>query len=205
MATASATKAKAMASVKKKVSPPSHPPFYEMIADAIATLKERTGSSQYAIQKFIEENHKGLPSTFRKLLLFQLKRLVASGKLVKVKNSFKLSLIAKQASVTSSKKPVEVDPKKKVPTKNSKAKADDAAAKPKPKPATGKRKVGEKPKAKAGAAAAKPTKVAKTSAKASPGKKAVRPKKVAVKRPTSVKSPMKKPKSGKSPAKKAKK
>ncbi|XP_056846895.1 histone H1.2-like [Raphanus sativus] len=30
----------------------------KMIKDAIVLLKERTGSSQYAIQKFIEEKHK---------------------------------------------------------------------------------------------------------------------------------------------------
>nr|KYP74216.1 Histone H1 [Cajanus cajan] len=63
-----------------------------MIADAIASLKERTGSSQPAIAKFIEEKHsKVLPSNFRKLLSLQLKKLVKSEKLFKVKNSYKLS------------------------------------------------------------------------------------------------------------------
>jgi len=61
-----------------------------MIKDAITALKEKTGSSQYAIAKFIEEKHKQLPSNFRKLLLYHLKKLVAAGKLVKVKGSFKL-------------------------------------------------------------------------------------------------------------------
>ena len=55
------------------------------------SLKEKTGSSQYAITKFSEEKHKQLPTNFRKLLLFHLKKLVASRKLVKVKNFFKLS------------------------------------------------------------------------------------------------------------------
>jgi histone H1/5 len=62
----------------------------QMIKDAIVCLKEKTGSSQYAIAKFIEEKQKQLPPNFRKLLLFHLKKLVAGGKLVKVKGSFKL-------------------------------------------------------------------------------------------------------------------
>ncbi|XP_068318303.1 histone H1-like [Pyrus communis] len=78
------------AKAKKARSPPAHPPFVEMITVAIVALKERTGSSQYAITKFVEEKHKNLPPTFRKLLLYHLKKLVAAGKLVKVKNSFKL-------------------------------------------------------------------------------------------------------------------
>ncbi|KAJ6337005.1 hypothetical protein OIU76_006799 [Salix suchowensis] len=51
-------------------APSSHPPYEEMIKDAIVTLKEKTGSSQYAITKFLEEKHKQLPSNFKKLLLF---------------------------------------------------------------------------------------------------------------------------------------
>ena len=63
-----------------------------MIADAISTMKERTGSSQQAIAKFIEEKHKKvLPPNFRKTLSLQLKNFVKSGKLYKVKNSYKLS------------------------------------------------------------------------------------------------------------------
>ncbi|OMP02637.1 Histone H1/H5 [Corchorus capsularis] len=55
----------------------SDPPFLKMISDAIATLKERTGSSQYVIAKFIEEKHKQLPSNFKKLLHVQIKTFVA--------------------------------------------------------------------------------------------------------------------------------
>lgn len=63
-----------------------------MIADAISTLKERNGSSQQAIAKFIEEKHdKVLPPNFRKLLSLQLKNLVNSQRLCKVKNSYKIS------------------------------------------------------------------------------------------------------------------
>nr|XP_011470535.1 PREDICTED: histone H1.1-like [Fragaria vesca subsp. vesca] len=76
--------------VKAKRAPPVHPPFSEMITEAIVALNERIGSSQYAITKFMEEKHKQLPQSFRKLLLLNLKKLVASGKLLKVKASFKL-------------------------------------------------------------------------------------------------------------------
>lgn len=66
--------------------------WLQMIVDAISTLKERTGSSQQAIAKFIEEKHKKvLPPNFRKLLSLQLKKFVKSEKLFKVKNSYKIS------------------------------------------------------------------------------------------------------------------
>ncbi|KAL3849722.1 hypothetical protein ACJIZ3_011604 [Penstemon smallii] len=70
----------------------THPPYLQMISEAITTIKDRTGSSQPAIAKFIEENYaKQLPPNFRKILSIQLKRLVGSEKLVKVKNSYKIS------------------------------------------------------------------------------------------------------------------
>ncbi|KAL0420087.1 UNVERIFIED_CONTAM: Histone H1 [Sesamum radiatum] len=69
-----------------------HPPYIQMISEAITTMKDRTGSSQPAIAKFIEENYtKLLPPNFKKILSIQLKRFVKSEKLVKVKNSYKVS------------------------------------------------------------------------------------------------------------------
>ena len=110
-----------------------------MIKDAIVTLKERTGSSQYAIQKFIEEKHKSLPPTFRKLLLVNLKRLVASEKLVKVKASFKIpsarsAATPKPAAPVKKKTTVVAKPKGKVAAAVAPAKAK-AAAKGTKKPA----------------------------------------------------------------------
>nr|GMC49526.1 uncharacterized protein LOC109154124 [Ipomoea batatas] len=58
-----------------------------MVQEAIVTLKEMTGSCQYAIQKFIAKKQKTLMSNFRKLLLFHLKKFVAVDKFVNVKNS----------------------------------------------------------------------------------------------------------------------
>lgn len=70
-----------------------------MITEAISTLKERTGSSQPAIAKFLEEKYeKVLPSNFRKMLSVQLKNCVKTEKLVKVKNSYKISASQKTNS-----------------------------------------------------------------------------------------------------------
>ncbi|KAG4908527.1 hypothetical protein JHK84_057074 [Glycine max] len=187
MSTAAQPKAKKTASSKK---PLSHPTFAVMIAEAIASLKERTGSSQYAITKFIEGKHKELPPTYKKLVLVHLKKSVAAGKLVKVKNSFKLAP-TKSAPVKAAAAP-------KKPTKA----AAKPAAKPasKPKAAAPKKKAVAKPKAKAAA-----TKPKAKPAKAAPKKVADKPaKKTPVKAVKKPKSVVKKPKSVKSPAKKAK-
>jgi histone H1/5 len=63
-----------------------------MVKEAIGTLKERTGSSQYAIAKYLEDMYKtGLPANFKKILSIQLRNMTKQGKVYKVKNSFKLS------------------------------------------------------------------------------------------------------------------
>ena len=62
-----------------------------MITEALVSLKERTGSSHYAIAKHIKRRKvRDLPPNFKKPLFVQLKKFVASGRLVKIKNSFKL-------------------------------------------------------------------------------------------------------------------
>ncbi|XP_050919637.1 histone H1 [Lathyrus oleraceus] len=81
----------------------SHPTYEEMIKDAIVSLKEKNGSSQYAIVKFIKEKQKQLPGNFKKLFLQNLKKNVAFGKLAKVKGSFKLSAAAKKPAVAKPK------------------------------------------------------------------------------------------------------
>lgn len=107
-----------------------------MIKEAIASLKERTGSSQYAIAKFIEDKQKDLSPLFKKHISLQLKKLVASGTLTKVKSSFKLSAPVKPLPVVAKKAPVEkkkavaVKPKKAaVVVKPKKAAAPASAAK----------------------------------------------------------------------------
>ncbi|KAE9619032.1 putative histone H5 [Lupinus albus] len=181
MAVSAQTKPKKTVSSKK---PLSHPPFAEMISDAIVSLKERTGSSQIAISKFIEEKHKDLPATFKKLLLLNLKKSVAAGKLVKVKNSFKIA-----PTVKASVKAASIDDKKlKTVAKPKAATVAKVHAK-----AAVKSKAVTKPKVKAVSAGAKTkAKIVKSPAKkvaAKPVKKA--PVK-SVKKPKSVKSPVKK-------------
>ncbi|KAL8527280.1 hypothetical protein ACS0TY_005233 [Phlomoides rotata] len=74
-----------------------HPPYLQMIREAITTMKDRTGSSQPAIAKFMEENYTNqLPPNFKKNLSIQLKRLVKSEKVIKVKNSYKISAAEKE-------------------------------------------------------------------------------------------------------------
>ncbi|AQK62321.1 Histone H1 [Zea mays] len=125
-------KAKKATAPKKRASP-THPPYAEMVSEAIASLKERTGSSSFAIAKFLEDKHKDkLPPNFRKLLNVQLKKLVAGGKLTKVKNSYKLSSATKPKAApkktkTGVKKP-KATPGKKAPV----AKKPAAAAKKAP-------------------------------------------------------------------------
>lgn len=56
-----------------------------------------TTSNQYTFTSYLDQ----LPANFKKLLLQNLKKNVASGKLVKVKASFKLSAAAKKPAAKS--------------------------------------------------------------------------------------------------------
>ncbi|CAN8257729.1 unnamed protein product [Cochlearia groenlandica] len=70
----------------------SHPPYFQMIKEALMTHKEKKGLSPYAIAKLIEKKHKSvLPHNFRKTLSLQLKNSVSKGNLIKIKASYKLS------------------------------------------------------------------------------------------------------------------
>lgn len=86
----------------------SHPPYFQMIEEALVALNEKSGSSPYAIAKFVEEKHKAvLPLNFKKMLGLQLKNAAAKGKLVKIKASYKLSEPAKKSkgAAKAEKKP----------------------------------------------------------------------------------------------------
>merc|ERR1712224_644049 len=131
---------------------PSHPPYADMVKAAIVALKDRTGSSAVAIAKYLDGNYK-LPETYKKSLSLTLKKLVESGKLVKVKASYKLGSL-------------KTEPKKKVvKKKTTAAKKKTTAAKKKTAP---KKKVAKKPK--------KPA--AKKPKKAAPKKKTAVKKKI---------------------------
>uniref|UniRef100_A0A7N2M1J1 H15 domain-containing protein n=1 Tax=Quercus lobata TaxID=97700 RepID=A0A7N2M1J1_QUELO len=71
-----------------------------MIKEALLALNERSGSSPYAIAKYMEEKHKDvLPLNCKKILGLQLKNSAVRGKLIKIKASCKLSEMAKEEKV----------------------------------------------------------------------------------------------------------
>ncbi|PHU07525.1 hypothetical protein BC332_24014 [Capsicum chinense] len=105
MVSATATTVKKTSSAATAKKPRSHPPYAEMITEAIKA----------------------------KLLLVQLKKLVASGKHTKVKGSFKVSPVVKATTTTATKTTV-AKPKKKTTTTaaaTGSAKAKTAALKKK--------------------------------------------------------------------------
>ncbi|KAL9253604.1 Histone H1-like protein, partial [Drosera capensis] len=123
---------KEKAPTKKKRTqhkPASHPPYFQMIKEALTTLNEKTGSSAYAIAKYVEENHKSeLSSNFKKILGLQLKNSALRGKLIKIKASYKLSeagekqrRTARKAARANAAKPKEIT-EEKTKTKEGKAK-----------------------------------------------------------------------------------
>jgi myb proto-oncogene protein len=64
--------------------------YDNMVFEAVAGLKEPYGSSNASIASYIEERH-AVPSNFRRLLTTKLKSLALSGKLVKVRQNYKIN------------------------------------------------------------------------------------------------------------------
>lgn len=133
---------------KPKSAGPHHPPYFEMIKEAILAqaVDGKSGSSPYAIAKYMGENHHDvLPANYRKVLAVQLRNFAAKGRLVKVKASFKLAPAEekKAAAAKKMKKPTAVKRKRtarapatKKPEEAKKARAKrarKAAHAPKPK------------------------------------------------------------------------
>ena len=109
-------------------APPVHPTYEVMVKAAIVSLKDRSGSSTQAIAKYLAVTYT-LPDGWKKVLSTQIKKMAASERLLKVKNSFKLGEELKKAPKKVVKKKVV---KKKVVKK--KAKASPRAPAPSPKP-----------------------------------------------------------------------
>ncbi|CAA6653694.1 unnamed protein product [Spirodela intermedia] len=134
--------------VKKARAAPAHPPYLEMAREAIHALKERTGSSQYAISKFIEEKHRGtsLPtsegssSSQGEVLLQASPSAAAAGDAAAAKLKVKASAAAAKPKVKVS-----------ATTAKPKVKVSASAAKPKVKVSAST----AKPKGKASATAAR--------------------------------------------------
>ena len=156
--------------------------YKEGIIAAIGELKDRNGSSMISIKKYMQEHlpkdKKWLNATF----LASLKAAVASGDLVQVKNSYKLSAdfkkkAAKKAS--AAEKPKKATPKKKAASTAKKT----AVKKSGEKKSAPKKTIGEKKTATKKTATAKATtKKAKTAPKkaaAGEKKKVAAPKKKA--------------------------
>jgi len=162
-----------------KKAPAEHPKYVDMIAEAIAALKERKGSSRQAILKYVQANFK-VGDNAGVHLKMALKRGVASGALKQTKGtgasgSFKVAEKPKAAAKKpAAKKPAAKKPAAKKPAakKSTPAKKKSATKKstPKKKPAAKKAK---KPAAKKPVAAKKPAakKAKKTPKKAKKAKK----------------------------------
>merc|ERR1711876_144359 len=143
----------------KPKAPAAHPKYSVMIAAAITSLKDRTGSSRQAILKYICANYKVDAAKAAVQVRLALKRGVAKGALKMARASGK---------GTGSYKVVKAEKPKKV----------KKAKKPKAKKAAKKVKNARKPAAKK---AKKPKKAAKKAAKKPAAKKAA--KKPAAKKP----------------------
>jgi len=162
--------------MSKKSAAPAHPPYAEMIRDAIVTLKERGGSSLPAIKKCIVGKHK-LPEGWEKKLSLHLKKMTAEGKLTKVKASWKLGDMLKSQpkakKPSASKKTAAAKPATAKKLKKPKAKKPKKAGVTKKAAAGAKSKAPAKPKVKGHVKKAAPKKAAKkkTGAKKSAAKK----------------------------------
>ena len=146
---------------KKKAAPKKpaeHPKYAEMIAAAVAALKERTGSSRQAILKYIQANYKvgDNPTAINARLKTALKAGVKAGTLKQSKGagasgSFKLGEKKKEAKKPKAKKPK--SPKKaKKPAKKAAKSPVKKAAKPKKATKSPAKKAAKKPAAKKPAA-----------------------------------------------------
>merc|ERR1711997_274075 len=164
----SADAAKTKKAAKAK-APAAHPKYSVMIAAAITSLKDRTGSSRQAILKYICANYKVDAAKAAVQVRLALKRGVAKGALKMARasgkgaGSYKVVNVEKPKKVKKAKKPKAKKPKK-VKKAAKKPAAKKAAKKPK--------KAVKKPAAKK--AAKKP---AKKAAKKPAAKKAAPKKK----------------------------
>ncbi|KAM0884570.1 hypothetical protein ACQ4PT_030896 [Festuca glaucescens] len=130
-------KTKKPRSRKPRSEGPHHPPYFEMIKEAIMA-DGKAEASTYAIAKRVGERHgDALPGNYRKVLAVQLRNFAAKGRLVRVKASFRLApaeekKASKKRRGTATKKAAS----KKVapaPVRAKRAKKAAPPAKPKPK------------------------------------------------------------------------
>merc|ERR1712064_7609 len=109
----------------KPKAPAAHPKYSVMIAAAITSLKDRTGSSRQAILKYICANYRVDAAKAAVQVRLALKRARASGK---GPGSYKVVKAEKPKKVKKAKKPKAKKPKK---VKKAKKPAAKKAKKPK--------------------------------------------------------------------------
>merc|ERR1712061_331781 len=154
----------------KAKAPAAHPKYSVMIAAAITSLKDRTGSSRQAILKYICANYKVDAAKAAVQVRLALKRGVAKGALKMARasgkgaGSYKVVNVEKPKKVKKAKKPKAKKPKK-------------AAKKPAAKKAKKPKKAAKKPAAKKPAKKAAKKPAAKKAAKKPAAKKAAPKKK----------------------------
>lgn len=136
MVAAAALKATALKTSKAKKAPAAHPPFAKMIVEAIASLKEKGGSSRQAILKYIKSHYK----VEEKIAEVNVRRVLvsatAAGKLVRVKGagasgSFKVSQKVEKKPRAVTKKPKKTPSKPKTASATKTEKAKKTPSKPK--------------------------------------------------------------------------
>ncbi|KAL8580541.1 hypothetical protein ACOMHN_057984 [Nucella lapillus] len=180
-AAAPAPAKKAAAKPRKPTKPADHPKYNVMIAAAVTSLKERSGSSRQAILKYVMANYKvgNEVTKINARVKSALKAGVKAGTLKQAKGTGASGSFRLGEKKVEAKKPAAKKVKKpKAAAKKPKKPAAKKAVKPKKAAAT--KKVAKSPAKKA----AKPRKVAKSPAKkAAKPKKAKTPKKAAAKKP----------------------
>ena len=101
----------------------NHPPYVEMIIQALGAIKDRKGSSAPAISKYIEANWEVNEAKFKANINTALKVAVKSGKIDRNKSSYKLSAkTVKDIANKRRKKKAKATSKKKKEKKAAKAK-----------------------------------------------------------------------------------
>ena len=164
-----ASKPAKKAAAKKPAKAPEHPKYSEMISQAIATLKERKGSSRQAIIKYIRANFK-VGDNADNPIKQNLIRMVQNDSLIQAKGSGASGSFKLPKPVTKKeKKPAPKKPAAKKPVAKKAKKPVAKKAKP-PVKAKAKSTPKKKPKTPAKKASAK--KPAKKAVKKTPKKKA---------------------------------
>jgi len=92
--------------------------YIQLVHEAIATLKDRTGSSQVAIQKYLGSTYPNLlstaqPNRFKQHVLQALKSGVKAGRFQKIKASYKINMEWKKKEAAAKKRKRQQELKKK--------------------------------------------------------------------------------------------